>query len=354
MGSRQLLKPALSLEKPTLFTICNENLKTLSIITSRNITMNNTITYLTTSEIDHDKALLLIDASIQAYNAFNKDNPTKCDSGNVKHPKGYELVGSWTGVDAVFNEVKKIECYGVVFRTKQAPYTYIFAFRGTDGIEDLVDDFGFDHTPFIAYKNDAVIPSDVAVESGFYHIYSDSDSDTTSMQEQAFALIDQYQASEQPIHQLYITGHSLGCTLSTLFTLDLALSRPDIKVSNYNYASPRVGNQAFVNFYEQQPPQQDPETRTVRIQNVYDKVPCTPLEDQGYQHLPYAYLIAFYRDNLTGKFDIVDNHFFGNYQTTLECAFSSATGLCEKVFEYDQNKKMKSVEPDSASICKYW
>ena len=319
-------------------------------------TIKNAITYLTTSEIDRDQALLLVDASIQAYNALNKDNPTECDSVNVKHPKGYELVGSWTGVDAVFNELKKIECYGVVFRSKNAPYSYIFAFRGTDGTEDLCDDFGFDHTPFTAYKNDVVVPSDVAVESGFYHIYSDSDSDsnTASMQDQVFALIDQYQASEKPIDQLYITGHSLGCTLSTLFTLDLALSRPEIKAANYNYASPRVGNQAFVTFYEQQPPQQDPETRTVRIQNVYDKVPCTPLEDQGYRHLPYAYLIAFYRDDLTGKFDIVDNHSVQNYKTVLGCAFNSTTGFCEQVFEYDRGKKMKSVQPDSAAIGKYW
>ncbi len=318
--------------------------------------MKNTITYLTTSEIDHDKALLLVNASIQAYNALNKDNPTECDSSNVKPPEGYELVGFWTGVDAVFNELKKVECYGVVFRTQQPPYTYIFAFRGTDGTEDLVDDFGFDHTTFIPYNKDAVIPSDVAVESGFYHIYSDSDSksNTASMQQQVFALIDQYQASDKPIEQLYITGHSLGCTLSTLFTLDLALSRPEIKASNYNYASPRVGNQAFVNFYEQQTPQQDPETKTVRIQNVYDKVPCTPLETQGYRHLPSAYLIAFYRDNLTGKFDIVDNHSVQNYKTVLEFAFNSTNGLCEKVFDYDQNKKMKSVQPDSAAICKYW
>ena len=319
------------------------------------ITLENTTINLETSEIDRDKSLLLVDASIQAYNALNKENPTECNAKNVTPPKGYELVDSWTGVDAVFNELKKVECYGVVFRTQQAPYTYIFAFRGTDSIEDLCDDFGFDHTPFkfTAYKKDVFVPSDVAVESGFYHIYSDSDGDTASMQNQLFALVDKYQASEKPIDQLYITGHSLGCTLSTLFTLDLALSRPEIQSSNYNYASPRVGNQAFVTFYEQQPSQQDPETRTVRIQNVYDKVPCTPLEDQGYRHLPYAYLISFYRDNLTGKFDIVDNHSVQNYQTVLACALNSATGLCEKVFEYDQGKKMIAVQPDRTTICKY-
>ncbi len=316
--------------------------------------MSNTINYLETSEIDRDKALLLIDASIQAYNAFNEDKPAECNSGNVIPPTGYEFVESWTGVDAIFSKLKRVECYGIVFRSQHSPYTYIFAFRGTDDFEDLCDDFGFDHTEFVPYKKDFSIPSEVAVESGFYHIYSDSDGDTTSMQHQVFALIDKYQMSEKPINEVYITGHSLGCTLSTLFTLDLALSRPKIKATSYNYASPRVGNQAFVEFYERQQPQQNPKTRTVRIQNVYDKVPCTPLEAQGYQHLPYAYLIAFYRYNLTGKFDIRGNHAPQNYQTVLECAFNSESGLCEKVFDYDQNQEMKSVQPDPSAIGKYW
>jgi len=315
--------------------------------------MDNTMTYLKTSDLDRDKALLLVDASIQAYNAFNKDEPAECNSDNVTAPAGYEFVGSWTGVDAVFNDFKRVECYGVVLRSQHAPYTYIFAFRGTDGLYDLLDDFGADHTAFIPYQKDVPVPSDVAVESGFYHIYADSDGATPSMQNQVFALIDRYQASDKPIHQLYATGHSLGCTLSTLFTLDLALCRPKIPATSYNYASPRVGNSAFVNFYDRQAPQQKPETRTIRIQNEYDKVPCVPLHGERYQHLPYVYLIAFYRDNLTGKFDIVDNHSVHNYQTVLDCAFKRG-GVCEETFEYDGGKKMKSVQPNPDAVCKYW
>lgn len=316
--------------------------------------MESKITHLTTAELDRDQALLLVEASIQAYRAFDKNQPAKCNSANVIPPEGYDFIESWTGVDAIFNEDKTIECYGVVFRSQQSPYTYIFAFRGTDSTEDLIDDFGADNTKFSAYKKDVLIPSDVRVESGFYRIYSDSDVHTASMQQQLFDLIDKYQTSSEPINQLYITGHSLGCTLSILFTLDLTLSRPDIKSINYNYASPRVGNQAFVEFYEQQEPQQKPETRTIRIQNVYDKVPCVPLKDMRYQHLPYAYLVAFYRDDLTGKFDIVDNHSVHNYQTVLKCTFNSKSGICEETFDYDHRKKMKSVKPDPSAVCTYW
>ena len=316
--------------------------------------MEQTVAYLKTADIDRNKALLLVETSIQAYNAFDKQKPSECNSAKVIPPKGYDFVECWTGVDAVFNVDKTVECYGAVFRTQQSPYTYIFAFRGTDSTEDLIDDFGANSAKFLPYNSEASVPADVWVESGFYHIYSDSDGNTTSMQNQVFALVEKYQASEKPIEQLYITGHSLGCTLSTLFTFDLALSRPNIKASSYNFASPRVGNQAFVDFYQQQAPQKDPETRTIRIQNVYDKVPCVPLKIEEYRHLPYAYLVAFYRDNLMGKFDIVDNHSVQNYQTVLKCAFESETGFCNETFDYDQGKKMKSVKPDSTKVCTYW
>lgn len=71
--------------------------------------MENTITYLNTWDLDQDKALLLVEASIQAYNIFDKDNPSVCNSQEVKPPEGYDLVECWTGVDAVFNEDKTVD-----------------------------------------------------------------------------------------------------------------------------------------------------------------------------------------------------------------------------------------------------
>ncbi len=314
------------------------------------MSMNREIKYLTSAEIDREKILLLIDASIQAYNAFDKDNPDNCNRENITPPTGYELIDFWIGIDAIFNHHKQVECYGIVFRSYQAPYTYIFAFRGTDCFEDLCDDFGCNHTSFKAYKKDVVVPPEVKVESGFGHIYTDIDHHIPSMQHQLFELIDRYLASTKPIDKLYVTGHSLGCTLCTMFALDLALSRPEIKVINYNFASPQVGNKAFVDFYQQQSAQQDPETRTIRVQNVYDKVTCTPLTIQGYEHLSYAYLIAFFRNNLTGNLNIVDNHSVENYKKVLECSFDSVEGLCDVTFKGYRNKNIKSVPPKSAAI----
>ena len=129
-----------------------------------------------TTQIDPSLAKLLIDASIQSYYAFDQHDPAHCNPDLVTPPPGYDLVDCWTGIDTVFGTYNQVECFGVVFRSQSAPYTYIFSFRTT---------------------------------------YS--------------------------------------------FTIT-----------------------------------QNPATRTLRIQNTYDVVPCAPPELIGYQHVGDAYLVAFY------------------------------------------------------------
>lgn len=308
------------------------------------------------TEIDHKKALLLMEASIQAYNAFSDKSPAQCQKDRVVSPVGYDFVECWSGIDSIFSHVKRVECYGIVLRSKQAPYTYVFAFRGTDSIMDLIDDLGAEHTSFIPYKAGVEVPSDVLVESGFFDVYHQSNGKTPSMQRQLFSLLKKYQASDKPIEHLYITGHSLGAAVCQLFTLDLALSMPDIQAINYNYASPRVGNAGFVRFYEQQPSQQSQAGHTIRIQNIYDKVPCVPPEDLGYQHTVNAYLVAFFKDTVFNPNFIIDNHSALHYQAVLQCAFESANGICvDKCLKVAADAvTLTSEKPNIQSICTFW
>ena len=224
------------------------------------------------TDIDRDKTLLLIDAAIQAYHSFSKDQPTECQTANIKPPAGYEFVECWNGTDSVFSADKTVEVYGIVFRSSQAPHTYIFSFRGTDSLLDIIDDLGANLTPFVPFDQAVSVDSRVQVEAGFWSVYTESDAGGTSMQQQVFALVDKYQASDKSIHQLFITGHSLGSSLCELFTLDIALCRRDVTASNYNYACPRLGNPDSVQLYENQAAQRDPGTRTIRIQNTDDYV----------------------------------------------------------------------------------
>lgn len=273
--------------------------------------------------LDSNRIKLLIDCSIQAYNAFNAKQPAHCHREGVIPPDGFELLDSWSGVDSVFGQDKTIETYGLVFRSIEAPWRYIFAFRGTDDALDMLDDCGVEPQEFVPFETDIGIPDDVRVESGFNDIYRTPDDATGSMQQQLFTLIDKYQTSANPISEIHVTGHSLGAALSQLFTLDLALSRPGIPTSNINFASPRVGNKSFVSFYETV--SQD---TTLRVHNQYDAVPHLPPAELGFEHTPAAYIIAFYSEDLLGKVDLKASHSCTHYQAALICASESDDGVC--------------------------
>ncbi|MEM7393871.1 MAG: lipase family protein, partial [Verrucomicrobiota bacterium] len=299
------------------------------------------------------QAQLLINASLEAYNAFDKNQPSVFQADKVTAPKGFEPVDHWTGVDTGLAKKRSLEIYGVVFRSGDAPYTYIFAFRGTASPLDILDDLGATHKAFKPYDDEATVPHPVKVEAGFFDIYYKRHEKTPSMQHQVFALLDRYQQSDKPIGRLLITGHSLGASLATLFTLDVALSRPDLNAVCYNYASPRTGNAHFVQFYEEQPAQLNPTTKTVRIQNLYDKVPCVPPENLGYSHTSKAFLVAFYKDSFKGQDGIIDCHSSLNYNAAINCAAEGSNGQClnDKLFVPGNNYNIISKTPDPKKVC---
>lgn len=301
-----------------------------------------------TTQIDKQMALLLIYSSLQAYNPF--------DNLPVNPPTGYDFIDSWTGVDYVFSDHP--EPYGVVFRSKQAPYTYIFAFRGTDSFWDAVDDVYITTKSFVPHGSKT--PLNAYVASGFWDIYTTSDATTDSMQTQLFKLIAKYQSSGKPISQIYVTGHSLGAALSELFTLDLALSPYNkIRTINYNYAGPMVGERNFVILYNSQPQQQNLSTRTLRIQNTYDIVPCLPgnLVVVVYHHVGNSYLVAFYGKGIIHYPDLLARHAAVCYNAVLQCAFSSSNGICVregiKVIKDTAGDYyvIDSIQPDPYTVC---
>src|SRR6476620_10947405 len=99
-----------------------------------------------------------MEASIQSYNAYSAVDPSKCYCDAVTAPPGYELVDSFTGVDAVFGS-GYVKCFGVVFRSQSAPWTYVFAFRGTYTILDAIEDLAFwELTAFVPFQGDPPAP----------------------------------------------------------------------------------------------------------------------------------------------------------------------------------------------------
>ncbi|MES9859517.1 MAG: lipase family protein [Candidatus Thiodiazotropha sp. LLP2] len=292
-------------------------------------------------KLNADRIELLIECSLQAYNAFSEDKADQSISENVTPPVGFELLDSWSGVDALFGREEKVETYGLVFCSVEAPWRYIFTFRGTDSALDMLDDCGVEPQAFVPYESDLVVPDEVWVESGFNDIYQSGYGIVSSMQQQLFALIDKYLNSQKPISEVYITGHSLGGALSQLFMLDLALSRPEVTAENINFASPRVGNSAFVDFCQTQT------LRTnLRVVNFHDAVPHLPPAELGFKHYPSAYLIAFHATDMLGRADLKAAHSCVNYKAVIACAINSSDGICcDKRLQVGENGSIRSERP---------
>lgn len=150
--------------------------------------------------------------------------------------------------------------------------TRIFiVFRGTQTGRDAKRDFNCIKVPF------HLVPGAGEVHQGFLNTYTKlGHGRLLSLRDFILKTI----SGMDPTKKLYITGHSMGGGVATLCALDVAVNSSLFKQPIlYTFASPRVGNKAFVEKFNST-------IRTsVRIKNQYDLVPSTPLKSMGFQHV---------------------------------------------------------------------
>ena len=167
-------------------------------------------------------------------------------------------------------------------------------FRGTSSASDWVTDADIDQAPY------DLVPDYGNVHDGFMKLYRDMRADTL----RAFDEVD-------AISQLWVTGHSLGCGLSTLAVPDVMTQRKFDRVEHYNFASPRVGGPAFTDRYNNNG------VLTFRVVNTCDLVPEAPTAVLGkclYKHIAtvvnYSAQYGSLADNhsLTGSYEYALNN----------------------------------------------
>lgn len=165
------------------------------------------------------------------------------------------------------------------------------AFRGTESIKDDMYDLN------ITKRRISI--NNIRVHGGFYNqligseIYDDFRSKVLSL------------ISEHPTYEIFITGHSLGGALATLFGYILS----DIIKSNINvisFASPKIGNKqwklAFNNKIN---------LKHTRIVISSDLIPCFPL-------INYYHCGNLVKLNNSKFFLSIDNHYTKVYQKYLK------------------------------------
>ncbi len=171
------------------------------------------------------------------------------------------------GTDTVFWIFKHPEPFAFVAWNEVGDV--FLSIRGTDSPDDWLEDADADHVDY------DLAPDYGTVHHGFYVIYK-------SMSEAI-----QKALSDVPNpKRLFISGHSLGSSLSTLAVPDV-ITNTDYKPGNlpvfhYNFASPRTGSPTFATTYNQNG------VPTWRVVNSCDIVPTEPpslFAKDNYEHI---------------------------------------------------------------------
>nr|WP_233096041.1 lipase family protein [Alicyclobacillus sp. SO9] len=187
-----------------------------------------------------------------------------------------------------------------------AEKAYILLFRGTetsilhpvDTVEDIHVDLNLVQVPFDSGDSNA------KVHRGYKELYQSLFTSHWLQTDKSIIEVMNTLDSHSP---LYITGHSLGGALATLAAVDIVRNTQFQNIKVYTFASPRVGNAAFVSDYNQLVPD------TVRVVNANDYVPLEPQVQVPFEEPLYYYHV---QGKLSIDFNtqsIIHNHSITHY-----------------------------------------
>jgi hypothetical protein len=232
-----------------------------------------------------------------AYAMFqaNPGDPTPPPSPNF--PAGYNLVAGIEMRDFIIGSTEHL-FYGFIAQSTTAANQFVAAFRGTVGGVEWWDDFNsIVLTPFR-------VPGCGSVGAGFARIYNTialvaypsaaapntplaerSLSSRGSLSRQVAALVSRHgpaapegKAAAPPV-SISVTGHSLGSALACLYVLENAKTNKLPTPSVCTFASPRVGDRAFVTAFN------GLNLTSSRFAIDQDLVPQLPPEPFGFRHV---------------------------------------------------------------------
>ncbi len=163
--------------------------------------------------------------------------------------------------------------------------------RGTTGATEWLDDFHIGLVPFPGFNECG------SIEKGFGEIYKTIRVVPQGWDPHRASVVEEYTFAQQvaaaiashagatadqlaATHRVTVAGHSLGAALVTLYVMENVrrnlLSTPLV----YTFGSPRVGDHAFAQIYDQLPG-----ITTWRIVNEHDLVPNIPPDVFGFVHV---------------------------------------------------------------------
>jgi predicted lipase len=261
--------------------------------------------------LNHAQAVVYGELVNAAYAMYEAD-PDNLTPQPKDIPSGFAMV-AWIHMSdfAFLNTYPKF--YGFVAQSILNPATHVVVIRGTQGLIEWYDDAMIVKTPFTQ------VPNAGEVASGFDNIYgtlkvvkytppppgarleaaaapvADATPLSGSFAEQIAQVVGSTEPSralhadlmgmpETPAPAVAITGHSLGSALCTLYVMENAAKGLVHNPVICTFASPRVGDQAFVDAFNKLPG-----VTSWHIKNTWDIVPKLPPALLGYGDVDQLY-----------------------------------------------------------------
>lgn len=160
---------------------------------------------------------------------------------------------------------------GVTISDKQ--HRIVVVFRGSDSLKDFVQDVKI---------NKVSLGDNVRVHDGFYQQLMGNYDQLESIVKKLL--------QDNPTYQLYVTGHSLGGALATLYGYMLS-NKIDQYITIMTFGSPRVGNYKFMDSFMKKP-----NIVHYRITNGRDVITALPIVN--YYHTGYHIILDNHRINI--------------------------------------------------------
>jgi hypothetical protein len=210
-----------------------------------------------------------------------------CDEESISNWTCHDCLAADPSFTAKLFTDAKTTTQAYVGRTNgETTENIVVAFRGSETIENWVTNLNFPKVG--AYpKCDGC-----KVHEGFLEAWN-------SVREPIVAEVKRLLV-EQPKAQVFVTGHSLGAALAALCAAELGASSHSLGFpieGVYTYGQPRVGNQAFADFY-------DTGTHVSwRVTHWRDPVPHLPTQSLGFHHTSNE--VFYSKDSKT--FKVCDN-----------------------------------------------
>lgn len=197
-------------------------------------------------------------------------------------PAGFEFVARIIMTDS-FRKKEYPEVYGLIAKRTTKPNTFVLAIRGTDDRVEWWEDLkaaiaipvsglgrigdGFENI----FKTMQVIGADGKPTTQYGSAdFTEQVAATVKNHTPSGKLLSETTEDDPAVFQIEVIGHSLGSALATLYVARNANSKKVQTPILYTFASPRVGNWAFVRFVNKLG------INSWRIENPSDAVPGLP------------------------------------------------------------------------------